>query len=334
MKRSVKLFAALLAAFWIFCGFSLPSDITCASLSSSLKVDDYPVYALVFESREHKVLTTAFLLRETTLSDQHTYLITTNTSSYLLDQGYTVRLIGPDFDTQARFLGAQGCFAFYDAPGLSRRPALTRATALESNLVMMTPELSGDAFTGWKKEVYNTAKWRQFDPDLMISDLSMPESLAFGALVYQGDGVVGCATQADEGHLAFSTFTDLKFPQEFSLEAAGQPAYLSGAWSTEKTQFTGRSTCPFLLDIAVRNCLEFTVDYELKSAEQGSFELYVRTTEGKWANLQTFTMQTSKTSVTVKPDTPISFDAVAVVPSSRGTTIDAASIGIRDVVTK
>lgn len=334
MKRSVKLFAALLAVFWMFCGFSLPSDITCAPLSGSQKVDDYPVYALVFQNREHKVLTTAFLLRETTLSDQHTYLITTNSSSYLLDQGYTARLIGPDFDTQARLLGAQGCFAFYDAPGLTRKPALTRATSLESNLVMMTPEPSGDTFTGWKKEVYNTAKWSQFESDLMISDLPMPESLAFGALVYQGNGVVGCATQANNDHLAFSIFTDMKFPQEFSLEAAGQPAYLSGAWSAEKIQFAGRSTCPFLLDIAVRNCLEFTVDYEQKSVEQGSFELYVRTTEGKWANLQTFTMQTSKTSVTVKPDAPLSFDAVAVVPSSKGKTIDDAAIGIRDVVTK
>lgn len=327
MKRFVKIIAALLAVFWMFCGFS-------GRQSSD---ESYPVYALIYENGKKNVPTTAFLLREDTLISRYTYLMTDSRSSHLLNEGYTAKLLGPDGSEEAVFLGTDGYFSFYYVPEFSKLPAQTRAASIQSPLVMMTPELDGGKFAGWKKEVYNIDKWQQADAGLLVSDNDLPESLASGALVYQGDGAVGCATQDSTGKLAFATFVDLDFPREYALERAQQkpadPNALPGAWSN--TSFGRPGIYPFVLEAAVHDCRRFTLDYTLcsKLRGEGTFEILVRTLEGSWQSLDTFEMPSAKVSVTIQPEAPLSFDAVVVISSAPGHYSHDASLAIRDVVT-
>lgn len=316
-KRMLRSLLALVMVLGLFLGCGIPE-----AQARENQDEDMPVYALIFENKDQAFLSTAFLMQE----EGYTYLMTTDSSTYLLDEGCTARLVGPNINETAVCLGSQGYFAYYYAPGLTGSPACIKADSNPSKLYMMMPKLSGSYFDGYKYEELNTKKWKRFDDRLLISDKKMPESLAFGALVYDENGVVGCATQANKGHLAIASFVGMDFPEEASLEyyegGGLGTGYVAGSRAGEQFWLNHRYTVPLLLDRSLNNCRGFTLEYEVTDVSMGklsgSADVYVRTPVQGWKKVKTFNASIGRTTVEVEISSPLTFDAVAVICKGSG----------------
>lgn len=104
-----------------------------------------------------------------------------------------------------------------------------------------------------------------------------------------------------------------------------QATTVAGTWSDTEFWRTNRYTYPFEFNSALTSCTGFTMDYEIVEVEKGNllsgqfkFEIYVRTSAGKWKSVKTFYLKDYETTVEVSFKEPMTIDAVAVICGMKG----------------
>lgn len=184
--------------------------------------------------------------------------------------------------------------------------------------------------------------------------IPIPRFLVAGALILMGVGMTisGCQIIPDD----FLGGSMQKVAQIFRFDSDGndgiqessQPtehqydyventfSYVSGSWGEKFVRSNGY-TYPFVFDNPVRQCMGFTLDYEIVAIEEGNlngnfrYEVYARQTNGKWKSVKLFQMNGNKLSVDIRFDNAMDIDAVAVVCGKKGDASFSYTIGIRDV---
>lgn len=327
----LRLFSLVLAVLLMLP--MLPVSVEALTRSQVDAMDDAPVFLLQFENEDSYIQSTAFLLYDNE-NTQRTYLMTTDTSTYLLDEGYTPTLYGPNYCEEPVYLASEGDFAFYYAPGMSEFEPLMSAPDYKYDVIVATPDINGNYIEGVEAELVDPEGWNSDGRGLITSDQKATSSLQFGAPVFceSYGGVFGCGVSANNGHFGISHFYYIDFPEyasidyleeilfgETSSNSSSNSNIVTGKYSDEKFYRSGGAYChPFVFDNALKRCSGFTLDYEITEIEKGKFDgnwkhgVYVHTTSGSWKCVGEFTMRELAVREQIRFD-PVSIDAVGII---------------------
>ena len=234
-KSIIRMFTILLTALLL-----IPCLLQPASASET---DEAPVFFLQFSKDGDYVATSAFLL-EDTHGNGGTYLVTTNASTTLVEQGYSAELLGVYYGEEATYLTTVGNVALYYAPGLEEYTPLKTGTAFSSTVMLTHQGVDSESYiTGPTTEFLDISGWTNNGDHLVNSGTNLDSTMFMGAPVLETDfgGVVGIYTRNTDSEICIISLLDVSFPADAALYGVGSTSGTESG-STEATQGGSQSS--------------------------------------------------------------------------------------------
>lgn len=112
---------------------------------------------------------------------------------------------------------------------------------------------------------------------------------------------------------------------------------VSGYWGEKFVRSNGY-TYPFMFDEPLRQCVGFTLYYEITEVNSGNldgnfmYEAYVHTVDGSWKSVELFRMDGYSATLNIRLEDPMGIDGVAVVCGKKGELSYSQAIEVRDPI--
>lgn len=215
---------------------------------------DMPIFSLIFEKDDDVVTTTAFYVQDTH-GDGSTYLITTNVTTPLVQDGYNTILAKAGYEEEATYIASKGQFAFYYAPGLEELQPLQIADGFTSLLIAFFQNVKDDSFF-LDYDVFDISGWVDFGTYYLNAGSTLSSTVYLGAPCMELNDlrIAGLITTRNDGQIAVQSLLDLKFLPETALfDAEGNALY------EPETVFEGVSTVTYVIVGAVILVLIFVL---------------------------------------------------------------------------